>query len=71
MDDFDFEKSFSRLKEIVKLLQQEELSVDKAMSLYKEGCELARRLKEYISKAKQEVEIYSDGLFEKKDIDGL
>lgn len=71
MSEFIFEEGFDRLKEIVKLLQQEQLSVDKAMALYKEGCELAKKLKEYIQKAKQEIEIYSEGLFENRDIDGF
>ncbi len=64
MEDFNFEDAMARLKEIVGLLEKEDISLDKAMDLYKEGCELAKKLREYIYKAKQQVEVYSKELLE-------
>lgn len=67
MSDFVFEDALNRLKEIVNILQHEDLSVDRAIELYKEGCHIAKKLKTYISQAKQEIEVYSNGLFEQLD----
>ncbi len=64
MEGFNFEDAMARLKEIVGLLEKEDISLDKAMDLYKEGCELAKKLREYIYKAKQQVEVYSKQLLE-------
>lgn len=64
MESFNFEDAMARLKDIVNLLEKEDISLDKAMELYKEGCELAKNLQEYINNAKQVVEIYSKELLQ-------
>jgi len=64
MESFNFEDAMARLKDIVNLLENEDISLDKAMELYKEGCELAKNLQEYIDNAKQVVEIYSKELLQ-------
>jgi len=64
MESFNFEDAMARLKDIVNLLENEDISLDKAMELYKEGCELAKNLQEYINNAKQVVEIYSKELLQ-------
>jgi len=64
MENFNFEDAMARLKEIVELLEKEDISLDKAMDLYKEGCELAKKLREYLYQAKQQVEVYSKELLE-------
>ncbi|GAB6162270.1 hypothetical protein JCM12298_14290 [Desulfothermus naphthae] len=64
MESFNFEDAMARLKDIVNLLEKEDISLDKAMELYKEGCELAKNLQEYIDNAKQVVEIYSKELLQ-------
>jgi len=64
MENFNFEDAMARLKEIVELLEKENISLDKAMDLYKEGCELAKKLREYLYQAKQQVEVYSKELLE-------
>ncbi|GAB6886591.1 hypothetical protein JCM13304A_00890 [Desulfothermus okinawensis JCM 13304] len=70
MEDFNFEEAMARLKEIVSLLEEDNVSLDRAMGLYKEGCELAKQLREYINNAKQQVEMYSKELLGEDEIEG-
>ncbi len=70
MEDFDFEKSMNRLKEIVATLEDELLPLDRAMKLFEEGCLLANNLKKYINEAKQKVEMYSKEIIEDITMDG-
>ena len=47
-----FEKDLSRLNEIVKLLEGEDLTLEQSLDLYKEGVELSVKCKKSLEDAK-------------------
>jgi exodeoxyribonuclease VII small subunit len=53
----DFEKSLTRLEEVVKLLEIPELSLDEAMKLFEEGVKLSRDCQKHLEEAEGRVEI--------------
>ena len=52
----NFEKELNRLKEIVSLIQQKELSLDESLKLYEEGNKIVKTLNEELKKAEEKVE---------------
>lgn len=52
----NFEKELNRLKEIVSLIQQKELSLDESLELYEEGSKIIKVLEEELKKAEEKVE---------------
>ncbi len=52
----NFEKELNRLKEIVSLIQQKELSLDESLKLYEEGSKIIKVLEEELKKAEEKVE---------------
>ncbi len=56
MEEINFEKELNRLKEIVSLIQQKELSLDESLKLYEEGNKIVKRLNEELKKAEEKVE---------------
>ena len=52
----NFEKELNRLKEIVSLIQQKELSLDESLKLYEEGSKIIKVLEEELKKAEKKVE---------------
>ena len=56
MEEINFEKELNRLKEIVSLIQQKELSLDESLKLYEEGNIIVKRLNEELKKAEEKVE---------------
>ena len=52
----NFEKELNRLKEIVSLIQQKELSLDESLKLYEEGNKIIKLLNEELKKAEEKVE---------------
>jgi exodeoxyribonuclease VII small subunit len=53
----DFEKSLLRLEEVVKRLENTELSLDEAMKLFEEGVKLSRECQKQLEEAEGRVEI--------------
>ncbi len=53
----DFEKSLSRLEEVVRRLEHANLPLDEAMKLFEEGVELAQRCQKQIEEAEGRVEV--------------
>lgn len=53
----DFEKSLTRLEEVVKRLESTELSLDEAMKLFEEGVKLSRECQKQLEEAEGRVEI--------------
>jgi exodeoxyribonuclease VII small subunit len=53
----DFEKSLTRLEEVVKRLESAELSLDEAMKLFEEGVKLSRECQKQLEEAEGRVEI--------------
>jgi exodeoxyribonuclease VII small subunit len=53
----DFEKSLGRLEEVVKRLENTELSLDEAMKLFEEGVKLSRECQKQLEEAEGRVEI--------------
>ena len=52
----NFEKELERLKEIVSLIQQKDLSLDESIKLYEEGSKIVKVLNEELAKAEKKVE---------------
>ena len=52
----DFEKELNRLKEIVSLIQQKDLSLDESLKLYEEGKKIVETLNEELKLAEAKVE---------------
>ena len=52
----NFEKELERLKEIVSLIQQKDLSLDESIKLYEEGSQIVKVLNEELAKAEKKVE---------------
>lgn len=53
----DFEKSLARLEEVVKGLENTDLSLDEAMRLFEEGVKLSRECQKQLEEAEGRVEI--------------
>jgi len=53
MENKSFEENFARLKEIIKLIQSGELSMDDSIEVFKEGIELCKYLEEKLSSIEQ------------------
>ncbi|MGB7438599.1 MAG: exodeoxyribonuclease VII small subunit [Candidatus Acidiferrum sp.] len=53
----DFERSLTRLEEVVRRLESPQLSLDEAMKLFEEGVELSRECQEQLEEAEGRVEI--------------
>jgi exodeoxyribonuclease VII small subunit len=53
----DFEKSLTRLEEVVKRLESADLSLDEAMKLFEEGVKLSRECQKHLEEAEGRVEI--------------
>lgn len=54
--ELNFEEQLNRLKEIVSLIQQKDLSLDKSIELYEEGAKIVKELNEVLKEAEQKVE---------------
>jgi exodeoxyribonuclease VII small subunit len=53
----DFERSLSRLEEVVRRLESPQLSLDDAMQLFEEGVTLSRECQKQLEEAEGRVEI--------------
>jgi exodeoxyribonuclease VII small subunit len=53
----EFEKSLTRLEEVVKRLESADLSLDEAMKLFEEGVRLSRDCQKQLEEAEGRVEI--------------
>jgi exodeoxyribonuclease VII small subunit len=53
----EFEKSLTRLEEVVKRLEGTDLSLDEAMKLFEEGVKLSRECQKQLEEAEGRVEI--------------
>ena len=53
MENKSFEENLNRLKEIVRLIQSGELSLDESIEVFKEGIELSKYLEEKLSSIEQ------------------
>ena len=53
----DFEKSLARLEEVVRRLENPQLSLDEAMKLFEEGVDLSRECQKQLEEAEGRVEI--------------
>ena len=54
--EINFEKELERLKEIVSLIQQKNLSLDESIKLYEEGANIVKVLNQELEKAEKKVE---------------
>lgn len=58
-----FEDNLGRLQEIVTMLESDDLSLEKGLSLYKEGLECSKMCRERLEKAQHDISIWQDGDF--------
>ncbi len=58
----EFEKKLDRLKEIVSLLEKDDLSLEEGVCLFEEGINIVKFCREQLAHAKHKVEIYMEGL---------
>lgn len=71
MKTFEYEKSVKRLEEIVKLLEDGELSLEDSIKLYEEGTKLSAICYTKLKNAEQKIiELSQLEEHEKDDIDG-
>jgi exodeoxyribonuclease VII small subunit len=56
-DELGFDEILARLREIVERLESGELSIEKALAVYEEGVQLARRGQHKLASAEKRVEI--------------
>ena len=69
MENKSFEENLNRLKEIVRLIQSGELSLDASIEIFKEGIELSKYLEDKLSSVEQKaVKIFENN--ELKDFNG-
>lgn len=70
----NFKSDIKRLEEIVELLEQQEVDLENAITLYEEGVELSRKCMKILGEAELKVSELSDKLREesasKNDSDG-
>lgn len=60
----DFESQLKRLQEIVAELESGKASLERGVALYKEGVNLARDCRERLQNARNEIRVFSHGVFE-------
>lgn len=53
----DFESAMRRLQDIVQDLERPDLSLEKNVALYKEGCELVKACKTMLDKARHDIRL--------------
>ena len=54
--EINFEEQLNRLKEIVSLIEQKDLSLDESIKLYEEGSKIVKVLSNELEKAEKKVE---------------
>ncbi len=57
----NFESGVDRLEEIVKSLEQKEISLESALTLFREGIELVQHCTGLLDKAERQMEILLEG----------
>lgn len=55
-----FEERMARLQAVVERLESPDVPLEESMALYREGCELARRCREQVDKARNEVRLLAE-----------
>lgn len=61
MAGFDFEKSLTRLKNIVDEMEKQDSSLDQSLKYYSEGIKLYQQCTEFLEKARRKVELLKNG----------
>lgn len=59
----DFESQLKRLQAVVEELESGELPLEKNVALYKEGLTLAKECREQLANAKNDIRLFSEGVF--------
>lgn len=59
--DYTFEEALKKLEEILKALEEKDLDLEKALSLYEEGLLLINFCEEKLKQAKQRVDVILKG----------
>lgn len=57
VQDISFEEALERLNKVVRELEEGDLPVEKALSLFAEGIELVKRCREILSQAEQRITV--------------
>ena len=62
-----FEDAMQRLEEILMKLDTDNIPLEDAIALYKEGMQMAAVCNEKLTQAQGEIKIYTDGVWEKEE----
>lgn len=65
----DFEESSSRLQEIVKLLEKNDVSIEEGTKLYEEGVNIAKNCYDILNKNKGKITILKEELENLSNLD--
>lgn len=60
MSDVKFEESMEKLKTVVSKLEKEDISLDEAIELYKQGVELSKKCKDKLESAEKVIKTVID-----------
>jgi len=63
----DFEEAMKRLEEILQQLDTDEIRLDDAITLYKEGLQMAGICSEKLTQAQGELKVFLDGQWKKEE----
>ena len=66
-----YEKQIARLEEVIELLEKGEAPLEQGIALFKEGSELARACRKQLQEAKNKVQVYSRGMLEDFEENGI
>lgn len=69
MDHLSFEAAFAELEETLALLESESLPLERALSLYKRGSELAKYCQSLLDDAEQRLEILEQENTEEQQVE--
>lgn len=58
-EEMSFEQGIKRLEEIVRALENPDVTLAEGLAMYKDGSECARRCRELLNTAKHELEVWS------------
>ncbi|MGM0423657.1 MAG: exodeoxyribonuclease VII small subunit [Thermodesulfobacteriota bacterium] len=66
-EETSFEQKLSRLQEIVRRLENQDLPLEEGLALFKEGSELAQTCRRNLEQARHKIQIYAQGMLQDLD----
>jgi exodeoxyribonuclease VII small subunit len=66
----DFESQLTRLQSVVDQLEQDDISLERSLVLFKEGQELVKDCRKRLATARHQVEVFSQGALSPLNLNG-